>query len=114
MKKKRSLLLMIKAYEISWQIYIKTKKKKITCPYVVARYGTVKGFSTNKLSCACCKVGISPSPSNSESSISLTCNNDFNFNFLCLKGGFKEQHLMRCEQFALTLDLLYSPIHYYI
>lgn len=94
MKKKRSLLLMIKAYEIKSTL---KPKKKITCPYVVARYGTVKGFSTNKLSCACCKVGISPSPSNSESSISLTCNNDFNFNFLCLKGGFKEQHLMRCE-----------------
>jgi len=46
-----------------------------TCPYVVARYGTVRAFSTNKLSCACCRVGISPSPSSSESSISLTCNN---------------------------------------
>lgn len=47
----------------------------ITCPYIVARYGTVIAFSTNKLSYACCRVGISPSPSSSESSISLTYNN---------------------------------------
>ena len=43
-----------------------------TRPYVIARYGTVLGFSTNSSSCAFCKVGISPSPSNSESRISLT------------------------------------------
>lgn len=45
-----------------------------TWPYMVALYGTVSGFSTKSLSCACCKVGISPSPNSSESKISLTFN----------------------------------------
>lgn len=47
----------------------------LTTPYVVARYGTVFGFFTSNMSCACCRVGMRPSPNSSESRISLTCTN---------------------------------------